>query len=56
MDAAAVLTKLLEVERAITRGDYQAVLLLVMEAEECVLQVERETLKTLGEHEGHRPG
>jgi hypothetical protein len=53
VNTATVLGKLLEIENAIFRGDYLAVHSLVMEAEECVLQMEREMLKALRERQGH---
>lgn len=49
MNAQAVLAKLMEIERVVARGDYLAVHSLVMEAEECVLQMERELLDALSQ-------
>jgi hypothetical protein len=40
-----LLEKLLEIERAIKRGDIPAAYALIMDAEDCALQVERELLK-----------
>ncbi len=56
MNAGKVLAKLLEIERAVFRGDYLVVHALVVEAEECVLQMEREMLEALREHQGQGPG
>jgi hypothetical protein len=41
-----LLDKLLAVDRAMTRGDYRAVRALLVEAQDCVLQLERELLNT----------
>jgi hypothetical protein len=46
-----LLQKLLDIEKAVGRGDPMAVRTMVMEAEECVLQMEREFLDTLSENE-----
>lgn len=46
MNTTTLLEKLVEIERALQCTDYGAAHALVLEAEDCVLQLEREMIRT----------
>jgi hypothetical protein len=55
--ATLLLEKLREINRAIKRGDSASIPSIILEAEDCVMQMERELLLSLNENERlRRPG
>lgn len=51
MNAAVLLSKLLDIERTIAHGDFRAVHPMLLEAEDLVLHIQQEFLNTLHENE-----
>jgi hypothetical protein len=46
MNTTLLLEKLIEIERALGRGDVRAIYPLVMDAEECVLRMQRDFIQS----------
>jgi hypothetical protein len=49
--ATTLLNTLREIKEAVARGDPKAIPSMLLEAEDCVLQIERELMKSLNENE-----
>jgi len=53
MNTTLLMEKLIEIERALGRGDVRAIYPLVMDAEECVLRMQRDLIQLQKSHQ-HR--